>query len=69
MPTLAPASPCPICRRPAEEAFKPFCSRRCRDVDLHRWMAGVYAIPAKSDDDEDGDGVPEPRRPNDPDAA
>jgi endogenous inhibitor of DNA gyrase (YacG/DUF329 family) len=57
MPTLAPASPCPICRRPAEEAFKPFCSRRCRDIDLHRWMAGIYAIPAKPDDDED-DGAP-----------
>jgi endogenous inhibitor of DNA gyrase (YacG/DUF329 family) len=57
MPTLAPAAPCPICRRPAEEVFKPFCSRRCRDVDLHRWMAGVYAIPAKPDDEESEDSA------------
>ena len=56
MPSLAPATPCPICRRPAEEAFKPFCSKRCRDVDLHRWMSGVYAVPVK--EDEDGDGAP-----------
>jgi endogenous inhibitor of DNA gyrase (YacG/DUF329 family) len=58
MPSLAPFAPCPICKRPADEAFKPFCSGRCRDVDLHRWMAGVYAIPVTHDDeDEDGDGV------------
>jgi endogenous inhibitor of DNA gyrase (YacG/DUF329 family) len=36
--------------------FKPFCSRRCTDVDLNRWLSGVYAIPVKDDDeDEDGD--------------
>ncbi|HWL04183.1 MAG TPA: DNA gyrase inhibitor YacG [Xanthobacteraceae bacterium] len=62
MPTLAPAAPCPICRRPAEERFKPFCSARCRDIDLHRWMAGVYAIPAKPDDEEDGEDGAAPRR-------
>ena len=47
---------CPICGKPAVEEFKPFCSRRCADVDLNRWLSGVYAIPVKDDDeDEDGD--------------
>jgi endogenous inhibitor of DNA gyrase (YacG/DUF329 family) len=48
------AAPCPTCRKPAEPAFKPFCSKRCADVDLNRWLSGVYAIPVKADDDEDG---------------
>ena len=42
----APAPrPCPICGHPATPAYRPFCSRRCADVDLNRWLAGVYAIP------------------------
>jgi len=37
---------CPICRRqPAVEAYKPFCSKRCADVDLQRWFTGGYVIP------------------------
>ena len=36
---------CPICRKPAVPAFHPFCSRRCADVDLARWLKGSYAIP------------------------
>jgi len=47
---------CPICSKPAADEFRPFCSRRCADVDLNRWLSGVYAIPVKDDDeDEDGD--------------
>ncbi len=49
---------CPICGKPASEADTPFCSKRCADVDLHRWLGGVYAIPAVEQDedppDEDG---------------
>ena len=37
---------------PATEASKPFCSERCRDVDLNRWLSGSYAIPGSTDDDE-----------------
>ena len=49
---------CPICRRPlSEEAqekrFRPFCSRRCADLDLGRWLKGSYAIPVMENDDED----------------
>ncbi|HET7085151.1 MAG TPA: DNA gyrase inhibitor YacG [Rhizomicrobium sp.] len=36
---------CPVCGKPAQEAFKPFCSKRCADVDLGRWFKGGYAIP------------------------
>jgi endogenous inhibitor of DNA gyrase (YacG/DUF329 family) len=51
------AKPCPICGKPSVETSRPFCSQRCRDVDLHRWLSGSYAIPARaSDDDDDIDG-------------
>jgi endogenous inhibitor of DNA gyrase (YacG/DUF329 family) len=42
------ASPakCPICGKGAVAGYKPFCSKRCADVDLHRWLSGDYAIPA-----------------------
>jgi len=52
--------PCANCGKPAVEQFRPFCSARCRDVDLNRWLSGVYAIPVKDDTDEDGD---KPRNP------
>jgi uncharacterized protein len=39
------AAACAICGKPQVERFRPFCSRRCADVDLHRWLGGVYAIP------------------------
>jgi endogenous inhibitor of DNA gyrase (YacG/DUF329 family) len=49
---------CPICREPVEHEFRPFCSRRCSNVDLSRWLTGAYAIPGGAvDDDEDGDGA------------
>lgn len=32
--------------------YEPFCSKRCADVDLHRWLTGSYAIPAQEDDTE-----------------
>jgi endogenous inhibitor of DNA gyrase (YacG/DUF329 family) len=49
------SKPCPICGKPAVEASRPFCSERCRDVDLNRWLSNSYAIPAAKDDDEDAD--------------
>jgi endogenous inhibitor of DNA gyrase (YacG/DUF329 family) len=54
-PGKASAKPCPICGKPATEASKPFCSERCRDVDLNRWLSDSYKIPAARDDDEDAD--------------
>jgi len=44
---------CPICGKPTDERFKPFCSKRCADVDLHRWLSGSYAIPVTEDEEED----------------
>jgi endogenous inhibitor of DNA gyrase (YacG/DUF329 family) len=47
---------CPICKAPTEMAFRPFCSARCRDVDLSRWLRGGYAIPGgQVEADEDGE--------------
>jgi endogenous inhibitor of DNA gyrase (YacG/DUF329 family) len=48
---------CPICGRPTEAQYRPFCSRRCADVDLSRWLSGAYAIPTRPDDDEDGEST------------
>jgi uncharacterized protein len=45
--------PCPICGKPAEERYRPFCSRRCADVDLNRWLSGVYAVPGTASEEED----------------
>lgn len=53
----APETPphCVICRvRPQTAHYRPFCSRRCSEIDLHRWLGGVYAIPAEPDEEEDG---------------
>jgi endogenous inhibitor of DNA gyrase (YacG/DUF329 family) len=57
-----PLGACPTCGKPALEAFRPFCSGRCRDVDLHRWLSGRYAIPVTDDTDEDG-ALPETAAP------
>jgi endogenous inhibitor of DNA gyrase (YacG/DUF329 family) len=46
---------CPLCGKPTEQAFRPFCSKRCADIDLNRWLSGVYAVPAKEEEDEDGE--------------
>jgi endogenous inhibitor of DNA gyrase (YacG/DUF329 family) len=44
---------CPICARPAVEEFRPFCSRRCADVDLGRWLTGQYRIPITPEETEE----------------
>ena len=49
------AKPCPICGKPASETSKPFCSERCRDVDLNRWLSGSYVVPGRPEADEDAD--------------
>ncbi len=49
------ARKCPVCGKPATEASKPFCSERCRDVDLNRWLSDSYKIPAARDDDEEAE--------------
>ena len=44
---------CPICANPTETEFRPFCSRRCADIDLGRWMLGQYAIPVDAQEEEE----------------
>jgi len=53
---LKPVRPCPICGKPSAQAFHPFCSARCADIDLNRWLSGAYVIPGRdlpAEDDED----------------
>ena len=51
--TTPQSKSCPICGKPTVEKFRPFCSRRCANVDLNRWLSGVYSVPVKEEDDED----------------
>jgi endogenous inhibitor of DNA gyrase (YacG/DUF329 family) len=55
------ARSCPICGAPRVETFRPFCSKRCADVDLHRWLAGAYAIPVVEPDGAEEDAEATPR--------
>ncbi|MFK5996728.1 MAG: DNA gyrase inhibitor YacG [Rhodobacterales bacterium] len=48
---------CPICKKPAQVKYRPFCSKRCADIDLGKWLTGSYAIPATETDDEDSPQV------------
>jgi hypothetical protein len=43
---LRPRRPCPICRKLSQQKFHPFCSSRCAQVDLGRWLGDHYSIPA-----------------------
>lgn len=55
--TKSNSAPCPICEKPSTARYHPFCSRRCSDLDLGRWLKGAYAIPgseAVATDAEDG---------------
>lgn len=55
---------CPICGKPVVAEFKPFCSARCKQVDLNRWFSESYRVPARVVDDEEEDM---PARPDQPD--
>jgi uncharacterized protein len=56
-PAEAKAGTCPICGKPAAFATRPFCSKRCADIDLHRWLGGVYAIPAAEEPEAERGGA------------
>ena len=51
---------CPTCGKAAVQRYQPFCSKRCADVDLHRWLSGVYAVPGKEDEQENEAGAAKP---------
>jgi endogenous inhibitor of DNA gyrase (YacG/DUF329 family) len=44
---------CPICGKPPSQQTLPFCSPRCRDVDLNRWLTGSYVVPGADNGDDD----------------
>jgi endogenous inhibitor of DNA gyrase (YacG/DUF329 family) len=51
-----PKGRCPICGEPTDPTLRPFCSKRCADIDLARWMSEAYVVPGgDSDADEDGE--------------
>ncbi|MBS0562088.1 MAG: DNA gyrase inhibitor YacG [Proteobacteria bacterium] len=56
-PARPAAATCPICGRPSAEAarLRPFCSVRCADVDLGRWITGQYRVPAPPDEEASPD--------------
>ncbi|RFC67188.1 MULTISPECIES: DNA gyrase inhibitor YacG [Mesorhizobium] len=47
---------CPECGKPSSRENYPFCSSRCKDLDLNRWLSGSYVIGSKGDADEEGTG-------------
>lgn len=47
---LRATGPCPMCEKPSERTFYPFCSKRCADLDLGKWLNGSYAIPVVEND-------------------
>lgn len=55
---LRPTRPCPICGKPSSQQYHPFCSARCADIDLNRWLSGRYVIPAESVEDEAEEEAP-----------
>ncbi|PTW43872.1 MULTISPECIES: DNA gyrase inhibitor YacG [Rhodovulum] len=44
---------CPVCKKPTDPSYRPFCSRRCADVDLGRWLTGAYSVPGDAADPSD----------------
>ena len=55
MAETAAGPKCPNCGKPTVHDYRPFCSKRCADVDLNRWLSGAYAIPARDDDPGEDD--------------
>lgn len=60
-------SACPICSKATQVEFKPFCSARCRDVDLNKWFSGSYTVPAVELDDVDDESLAQAAELLDPD--
>lgn len=46
---------CPICASPGIQKYRPFCSKRCADIDLSKWLGGAYAVPVVQLDEADAD--------------
>lgn len=59
---MSKTAPCPQCKQAASldagNRFRPFCSERCKLLDLGEWMSGRYTIPVAEDDADSADGAP-----------
>lgn len=44
---------CPMCAKETDAKYRPFCSKRCADLDLAKWLSGSYAIPSAQDEDDE----------------
>jgi endogenous inhibitor of DNA gyrase (YacG/DUF329 family) len=64
-PSNSAKGKCPICRAPTEHAYRPFCSRRCADVDLSRWLLGAYAVPDATESEDGDEAAPAQAQPGD----
>lgn len=51
---------CPICGKDTAQPWRPFCSKRCADIDLGRWLTGRYVIPGEPADIPPDDGGEDP---------
>lgn len=56
---LRPKTPCPICGKDSVQRYHPFCSLRCADVDLNRWLSGRYAVRVADPGEDDELEAPE----------
>lgn len=56
---------CPECGKPSSRENYPFCSPRCKDIDLNRWLSGAYVIPARDDEENEGASAPADDAPRD----
>ena len=54
-PVRVSAACCPECKKPVDPRYRPFCSKRCADVDLHRWMSESYRVPVLDAPEQAGD--------------
>jgi len=59
------AAPCPICAKPSAADYRPFCSKRCADIDLHKWLGEGYRVEGTelSDDEPPDNDQPDGDQP------
>jgi endogenous inhibitor of DNA gyrase (YacG/DUF329 family) len=50
---------CPVCGKPADAKYQPFCTKRCADIDLGRWLKEGYRVPTDEAPGDDDDGPPQ----------
>ena len=51
---------CPVCGKPADAKYQPFCAKRCADIDLGRWLKESYRVPTDDGPGEDDEAPPRP---------